>query len=100
MQAWLSIFVIILFTFLVRALPIAMLQKEIDSEFFQSFLYYVPYVTLAVMTVPAIFQATKSPLAGVAAFAVGVFLALREISLFTIACLCSTTVFILEYFLC
>lgn len=100
MQTWLSILVIVLFTFLVRALPIALLKDKIDNEFFQSFLYYVPYVTLAVMTVPAIFHSTQSPWAGVAAFVVGVLLALREISLFTIACLCSATVFVLEYFLC
>ena len=44
-------------------MPLTLIRKPIKNRFIQSFLYYVPYVTLAVMTFPAIMEATQSPLA-------------------------------------
>ena len=41
-------------TFLIRVLPLTLIRKQIKNKFIRSFLYYVPYVTLAVMTFPAI----------------------------------------------
>ena len=52
----------------IRALPLTLIQKEIQSTFIRSFLYYVPYVTLAVMAFPAIITATETPISGVIAF--------------------------------
>ena len=40
--------------------PLTLIRKPINNQFIQSFLYYVPYVTLAVMTFPAIINATQS----------------------------------------
>ena len=51
-------------SFLIRVLPLTLIRKQITNPFLRSFLYYVPYVTLAVMTFPAIVEATQSPLAG------------------------------------
>ena len=51
----------------IRVLPLTLLRRQIKSRFFRSFLYYVPYITLAVMTFPAIVDATLSPAAGAAA---------------------------------
>ena len=48
-------------TFLIRALPMTLIRREIKNRFIRSFLYYVPYVTIAVMTFPAILSATNSP---------------------------------------
>ena len=45
-------------TYLIRVLPLTLIRKEIKNTFIRSFLYYVPYVTLAVMTFPAIISAT------------------------------------------
>ena len=56
----------------VRALPMTLLRKPIRNRFLRSFLYYVPYVTLAVMTFPAIIQPLDHPLPGLLALAVGV----------------------------
>ena len=47
-------------TYLIRVLPLTLIRKEIKNTFIRSFLYYVPYVTLAVMTFPAIISATES----------------------------------------
>ena len=43
--------------FLLRSLPLTLIRKEIKNKTIRSFLYYVPYVTLAVMTFPAIIEA-------------------------------------------
>ena len=51
-------------TYAIRVLPLTLIRKEIKSTFLRSFLYYVPYVTLAVMTFPAIMEATLNPAAG------------------------------------
>ena len=55
----------------VRVLPLTLIRKPIRSRFIRSFLHYVPYVTLAVMTFPAIVEATSLPAAGIAALCVG-----------------------------
>jgi branched-subunit amino acid transport protein len=93
---YLYIAVMALSTYLCRVLPLTLIRKPIENQFFQSFLYYVPYVTLAVMTFPAIMQATQSPLAGAAALVAGVLMAWRGASLFEVAASCCLTVLILE----
>mgnify|MGYP000088469515 FL=1 len=59
------IYILVMFavTYLIRVLPLTLIRKEIKNKTIRSFLYYVPYVTLAVMTFPAIMEATNSPLA-------------------------------------
>ena len=69
------------------------------NPFLRSFLYYVPYVTLAVMTFPAIMTVTQSPIAGAAAMAVGIVSAWCGLGLFPVSLLCCATVFVLEFFL-
>ena len=39
-------------SFAVRALPLTLIKKQIKSRFLQSFLYYLPYLTHANMTIP------------------------------------------------
>jgi len=86
--------------YLIRVLPLTLLRRRIRSRFLRSFLYYVPYVTLAVMTVPAIFQATQSPTAGAAALIAGVVLAWCGAGLLPVSVVCCGVVFVLELFLC
>ena len=76
----------------IRALPMTLIRKDIKSSFIRSFLYYVPYVTLAVMTFPAIVEATQSPIAGALALLVGAVLAWRGGSLFLVAAACCLVV--------
>mgnify|MGYP002537413865 CR=1 FL=1 len=86
-------------TYLIRMLPLALAKKEITNPFIKSFLFYVPYVTLAVMTFPAIVQATQSPLAGALALVLGIALAFNGASLFTVAASCCAVVLIAEWIL-
>lgn len=84
--------------YLIRVLPLVLIRKPIQNVFIKSFLYYVPYVTLAVMTFPAILHATQSTISGWAALIFGMILAYREASLFKVAFSCCMLVFLLELF--
>ena len=94
-----SILVMAVVTYLIRVLPMAIFRKKIKNRFIQSFLYYVPYVTLAVMTFPAIIQATQSPAAGAVALVIGIVAAWFGASLFQVAAGCCAVVFVLEFFI-
>lgn len=74
-NAWIYIAVMAGVTYLIRVLPLTLIRKEIKNQTIRSFLFYVPYVTLAVMTFPAIIQATDSMWAGLAALIAGIALA-------------------------
>ena len=83
-------------TLLIRVLPLTLIRKKIANVTLRSFLYYVPYVTLAVMTFPAIIEATNSVWSGLAALIVGVLLAYFGVSLFGVAVCSCVVVFIIE----
>lgn len=83
-------------TFLIRVLPLTLIRKRITNATLRSFLYYVPYVTLAVMTFPAVIEATNSVWSGLAALIVGVLLAYFGVSLFGVAVCSCVVVFIIE----
>lgn len=85
-------------TLSVKILPLTLIRRPIKSRFIRSFLHYVPYVTLAVMTFPAIVQATDAPLAGAIALAVGIVAAWFGASLFQVAAICCALVFVVELF--
>lgn len=86
-------------TLAIKILPLTLIRKQIKNQFIQSFLYYVPYVTLAVMTFPAIMEATQSPLAGILALIVGLVAAWLNAGLFPVAVICCVVVFVSEFFL-
>ncbi|MEE3482774.1 MAG: AzlD domain-containing protein [Bacteroidales bacterium] len=95
------IYILIAFgvSFLIRVLPLTLIRKPIQNTFIRSFLYYVPYVTLAVMTFPAIIQTTQSPLAGLAALLISITISMMGAGLFPVACVSCITVFISEFLL-
>ena len=72
-------------TYLVRLLPLLLVKKKIENRFVLSFLYYMPYAVLSVMTVPAIFYATGSTLSAVVGFAAALLLAYFGQSLVVVA---------------
>ena len=98
-NAWIYIAVMAGVTYLIRVLPLTLIRKEIKNQTIRSFLFYVPYVTLAVMTFPAIIQATDSMWAGLAALIAGIALAWFGGSLFQVAVAACAVVFVLELFL-
>ena len=93
---YLYIAVVALVTYAIRVLPLTLIQKEIKNKFIRSFLYYVPYVTLAAMTFPAIVTATDSIWSGIAALVVGVLVAWFSGNLFLVAISACSVVFLME----
>lgn len=98
-NVYLYILIMAVVTYLIRVLPLTLIRKEIKNRFIRSFLYYVPYVTLAVMTFPAILDATDSTVSALAAFVVAILIAWFGGSLFQVAVIACAVVFALELFL-
>ncbi len=96
---YLYIIVMGLVSYAIRVLPLTLLRKPIKNRFILSFLHYVPYVTLAVMTFPAIVEATQSPLAGLAALIIGIIAAWLGGGLLQVSVLCCVVVFVMELFI-
>ena len=93
------IYILIMFavSYALRALPLTLIRRQIRNRTIRSFLYYVPYVTLAVMTFPAICEVSGTPLAGMAALAIGIALAWFGAGLFPVAIACSLVVFLMSF---
>ena len=95
-NVYVYIFIMFAVTYTIRVLPLTLIRKPITSPFIRSFLYYVPYVTLAVMTFPAIINATGTPISGILALVVGIVTAAIGFNLIKVAVSCCVTVFIAE----
>ena len=93
---YIYILIMAISTYLIRVLPLTLIRKKITNRTLRSFLYYVPYVTLAVMTFPAILEATTSIWSGLAALITGILLSYIGVSLFGVAVCSCAAVFILE----
>lgn len=96
---YLYIFVMAAVTYLIRVLPLTLIRKPIKNRTIRSFLYYVPYVTLAVMTFPSILTATASIYSAAAGLGTALILAYIGASLFQVAVGACGIVFLLELFL-
>lgn len=86
----------IITTNMIRVLPMVAIKGKIKNVFLRSFLYYVPYVTLAVMTFPAIVETTLSPVSGIVALAVGIIAAWRGAGLFPVAIICCAIAYLMD----
>ena len=91
-EVYIYILVMALTSFAIRVLPLTLIQTEIKNPLIKSFLYYVPYITLAVMTFPAIIQVTQTPLSGAIALVIGIVLSWFGANLFQVASSCCLSV--------
>ena len=96
-NVYVYIFLMAITVFLIRVLPLTLIRKPIKNSFIQSFLYYVPYVTLSVMTFPAIMHATSNPWAGLSSLAIGIAAAYLDLSMFKVTVICCLVVLVLEF---
>ena len=99
MRIWIYILISAAVSYLIRVTPLVLIRREITNRTLRSFLYYVPYVTLSVMTFPAIVEATQSPIAGMLALLAGGALAWRGGTLLQVALACCGVVFVAEMLL-
>lgn len=95
MNNWSYILIGISITFIIRVLPLTLIKKPIENKFIKSFLYYVPYVTLSLMTFPAIL-AGESIIPGLCAFVGGVIFAYKDAGLLKVAIICCVVYFIIS----
>lgn len=96
MNFYIYVLVMAAVTYLIRMIPLVLVNREIKNTFIKSFLYYVPYAALASMTFPAILFSTTQMAAALAGFAVAVFMAFREKGLLPVALGACITVFAVE----
>ena len=96
MRNYMYILVMAVTTYLIRVIPLAFLRKEIRNRTFRSFLVYVPYVTLSVMTFPAILESTDKPWISLVGFGAAMIMAYCRISLFMVSMGCCLLVFLLQ----
>ncbi len=99
MNNYIYIAVMAAVSYTIRVLPLTLIRKPIKNQFIQSFLYYVPYVTLAVMTFPAIIHATQTPISGLVALIAGIIAAWLGAGLFPVSVICCVLVFVIELFM-
>ena len=83
-------------TYLIRAIPFALVNKKIENQFIKSFLYYIPFAVLSAMTFPAILYATDSIISAVVGFVVAILFAWKGKSLTTVAVAACVAVFLME----
>lgn len=95
----LYILVAIIVTNLIRILPMVFIKGQIRNQFLRSFLYYVPYVTLAVMTFPDIIMTTLTPLTGVVTLLVGIVAAWYGLGLLPVAVICCAVAYLMDFLL-
>ena len=83
-------------TYLIRALPFALLKRKITNRYAGSFLYYIPFAVLTAMTLPAAVYATGNVISGVIGLLVGGVFAYRGKSLTTVAVISCATALAVE----
>ncbi len=83
-------------TYLVRAIPFALITKKVQNKRIKSFLYYIPYTVLSAMTVPAIFYATNNPLSAAVGFVAAIICAVKGWSLTVVAIISCACVFLVQ----
>ena len=95
---WLYIAIMSLVSYLIRVLPVTLIRRQIKNRFIRSVLFYLPYVTLSVMTVPAIFSICDNPLCGIAALVVAIVTAWLSGNLLLSATGACAAVFLISLF--
>ncbi len=93
------ILVMAVVTYLIRMLPLVLIRKEIKSNFIKSFLYYVPFVTLATMIFPAVLYSTGSVTSATIGFIVALVLSYFGQDLMTVSLISVFIVFTVEIFI-
>lgn len=96
---WIYLLVTAGVTYLVRMLPLVLVKGKIKNRFVLSFLHYIPYAVLTVMTVPAVFYATGSVISAAVGFGVALLLAYLGRSLLQVAASSCAAVLVMELIL-
>lgn len=97
MEYWIYLAIMALSTYLIRAIPLVLVQKRIENKFLRSFLHYIPYAVLTAMTFPAVLYATGNMVAAAAGLLVAILLALKNKGLTLVAGAACAAVFLTDW---
>ena len=82
-------------TYIPRVLPL-IINKQIESTYVKSVLYYMPYCVLGAMTFPSVFYSTSSLAFSLIGTGVAIFLAYKNQSLIRVAMASVVVIFVLN----
>ena len=85
-----------LVTYTLRAVPLLLLRREIESRWINSFLYFVPWAVVSAMVIPDIFTSTSSVVSATFGLIVALFLAWRGRSLLVVVLAAAVAVYLTE----
>ena len=85
-----------LVTYTLRAVPLLLLRREIESRWINSFLYFVPWAVVSAMVIPDIFTSTSSVVSATIGLIVALFLAWRGRSLLVVVLAAAVAVYLTE----
>lgn len=85
-------------TYLIRAIPFVLCEKQIKNRFVRSFLEYIPYAVLGAMTFPQIFYSANGTIPAIAGTITGLVLSYCEQGLVTVALASCAVVFGMKLF--
>ena len=97
MEYWIYLLIMAGSTYLIRAVPFALVQRKITNRFLQSFLYYIPYAVLTAMTFPAVLYAAGNVVATAVGFVIAIGFALKGKGLTTVAVAACAAVFLTDW---
>lgn len=83
-------------TYLLRAIPFFAFSKKINNRYVRSFLHYIPYTVLTVMTLPAALYVSGSVIAAGVGLLAGVLVAVKSKNLLLTALTSCVCVYIIE----
>ena len=83
-------------TYITRAVPFALISKKIENRFIKSFLHYIPYTVLTVMTIPGVLYETGSMLSAAVGAIMAVVVAIKSKNLLLTAITACGCVYIVE----
>ena len=93
---WIYLLILAGSTYLIRAIPFALMQKKVTNKYVRSFLHYIPFAVLSAMTLPAALYATGNIISGTAGLLVGGFFAYKEKGLTLVAIISCVTALAIE----
>ena len=93
---WVYLLILAGSTYLIRAVPFALMRKKVKNRFIKSFLYYIPFAVLAAMTLPGALYATGHVISAASGLVVGGFFAYKGKGLTLVAVISCVTALAVE----
>lgn len=96
MEYWIYLSIMAVSTYLIRAIPFALMRKKIENPFLRAFLHYIPYAVLTAMTFPAVLTVSGNLIAGCVGLVAAILLAMRGKSLTAVAIAACVAVYLTD----